>query len=50
MGPKGYLEAYLTAGTRQLSKTCESEILVKLIALWVEGLPHRHDGEEWALT
>ena len=49
-GYKSNLEAYLTAGTLQLSKPCESEVLVKLIALGVKGLPHRHDGEEWALT
>jgi hypothetical protein len=50
MDTTGHLEAYLTAATLQLSKTCESEVLVKLVALWVKGLSHRHDGEQLALT
>lgn len=34
--------ANLAACALKLSKACESEVLVQLIALGVKGLPHGH--------
>lgn len=36
------MRANLAACALELSKACEPEVLVQLIAFGVKGLPHRH--------